>query len=216
MPVSTAPAFLFDLDGTLADTLPDLVASTNHVRACYDLPAADAATVRRWIGDGARALLRRALAPRPLDDAGLDDAYERYVEHHRGQCVRDCRLFDGAASHLRALRDAGHPVAVVTNKPELFALPVARHLGLYEFTEVVVGGDTLQSKKPDPAMLAHALERLAAPVQGATMVGDGLQDLRAGKALGLRTVACLFGYGDAAALRQEGADTYWSAFGRSA
>lgn len=216
MAVSAAPAFLFDLDGTLADTLPDLRASTNHVRARYDLPAADAATVRTFIGDGARTLLRRALAPRAPDDAELDRAYELYVEHHEAQCVRESKLFDGAAAHLRALRDAGHPIAVVTNKPERFALPVVQHLGLHEFTQVVVGGDTLPTKKPDPAMLTHALRQLGAAVDGATMVGDGLQDLRAGKALGVRTVACLFGYGDAAALRQEGADTYWSAFGRSA
>ena len=76
MAVSAAPAFLFDLDGTLADTLPDLCASTNHVRACYGLPAADAATVRSFIGDGARALLRRALAPRTPNEAELDRAYD--------------------------------------------------------------------------------------------------------------------------------------------
>ncbi|MCK5944976.1 MAG: HAD-IA family hydrolase [Planctomycetes bacterium] len=210
--MSTAPAFLFDLDGTLADTLPDLAASTNHVRQRFDLPPVDHAAVRSWIGDGARTLLRRALAPLAPDDALLDRAFAQYVEHHLTQCTGDSRLFDGAEAYLRRLREQGHPVAIVTNKPERFAVPVARHLGLDAFTDVVIGGDTLPTKKPDPAMLREALARLGAPTAGATMVGDGLQDLRAGKALGLRTIGCLFGYGDSAALRDEGADAFWRAF----
>ncbi|MEC8252610.1 MAG: HAD-IA family hydrolase [Planctomycetota bacterium] len=211
--MSPAPAFLFDLDGTLADTLPDLAASTNYVRSLHGLPAVDAAVVRSFVGDGARALLRRALHEAALDDAALDAAFDAYVEHHAEQCTRACRLFDGVAEHLHDLVDRGHPIAVVTNKPERFARPVVAHLGLDAFTDVVVGGDTLPTRKPDPAMLSHALARLGAPSGGATMVGDSLQDLVAGKALGARTVACLFGYSAPDALRAEGADEYWSAFG---
>lgn len=216
MRVTAALAFLFDLDGTLADTLPDLAASTNHVRGLYGLARVDVATVRGYIGDGARALLARALAEVGPDDAEVARAYDRYVEHHLDQCTVQSRLFDGAAAYLEDLLRRGHPVAVVTNKPERFAVPVARALGLYAFTDVVVGGDTLPTRKPDPAMLRHALDRLGAPAAGATMVGDGLQDLRAGKALGARTIACLFGYGAPAALRAEGADAFWSAWPRSA
>jgi phosphoglycolate phosphatase len=214
--VSTAPAFLFDLDGTLADTLPDLAASTNHVRALHGLSAVDAATVRGFVGDGARALLRLALAETTPDEAAIDDAFEAYVEHHAAQCTRACRLFPGVHQHLQQLADLGHPMAVVTNKPERFARPVVAHLGIDAFTAVVVGGDTLPTRKPEPAMLAYALERLGAPAHDATMVGDSLQDLAAGKALGAKTIACLFGYGEERALRAEGADAYWSAFGVSA
>lgn len=212
--MNPAPAFLFDLDGTLADTLPDLAASTNHVRKRHDLPAVDLATVRTYIGDGARTLLRRALAERDPDEAALDRAFAQYIEHHEEQCTKDSRLFVGAYDHLVELRERGHPIAVVTNKPERFAIPVCRFLGIDAFTDVVVGGDSLPTKKPDPAMLELALERLGASVDGATMVGDGLQDLRAGKALGVRTIGCLFGYGDPAKLREEGASTFWEAFAK--
>lgn len=211
--VNSAPAFLFDLDGTLADTLPDLAASANHVRSLHELPPVDEATVRSYLGDGAKALLRRALAERRPDGDALERAYASYVAHHERCCTERSRLYPGVAEHLRALRDRGHPIAVVTNKPARFAEPVAQHLGLDAFTSVVVGGDTLPTRKPDPAMLRHALDRLGAPPDGATMVGDGLQDLRAGRAAGVRTIGCLFGYGDARALAAERPDVLWSRFG---
>ena len=211
--MTTAPAFLFDLDGTLADTLPDLTASANHVRGLYGLAPVTQATVRTFIGDGARALVRRALDEQASEQGVLDDAVVAYINHHEDQCTRECRLFEGVEPFVRRLREQGHPIAIVTNKPERFARPVVAHLGLDAFTSVVVGGDTLATKKPDPEMLRHALGRLGVTAAGATMIGDGTQDLRAGKALGVRTVACLFGYGDPAALREEGADAYWSAFG---
>lgn len=216
MPVR--PAFLFDLDGTLADTLPDLAASTNHVRGLYGLPPVDDALVRRFVGDGARTLLRRALAglPEPPSDAVLDEAFARYVAHHTAQCTRLTVPYPGVRSHLEALRERGHPLAVVTNKPERFAVPVVAHVGLADLLPVVVGGDTAARKKPDPAPLRHALALLGRPTDGAVMVGDGLQDLRAAKTLGVGTIACLYGYGDPDELRREGADGYWVAFGRTA
>lgn len=217
----TAPApFLFDLDGTLADTLADIAASTNHVRLAHDLPALPEAAVRSFVGDGARTLLRRALEPsiRPgaAGERQLDAAFAVYVEHHEHQCTVHARLYPGVREHLERLAARGHRLAVVTNKPERFAVPIVRHLGLAELLPVVVGGDTLPQKKPDPAPLHFALERLGARGAGGTMVGDGVQDLRAGKAAGLAVIACLFGFGEPAALRKEGADGFWSAFGRDA
>ena len=217
MPAPTP--FLFDLDGTLAETLADLTASTNHVRARFHLPPVDDAVVRGFVGDGARTLLRRALAPvLPTElaaaERALDDAFAAYVEHHDVQCTVHVRPFAGVRAHLEALAARGHPLAVVTNKPARFAVPIVRHLGLDDLLPVVVGGDTLPTKKPDPAPLRHALQRLGAGADGGgTMVGDGVQDLRAAKAAGLRSIGCLFGYGDAAALRREGADVWWRAFG---
>lgn len=212
--VPAKPAILFDLDGTLADTLPDIAASTNHVRQLHGLAAVDAQMVRSYIGDGARTLLQRALAEvQPAADT-LESAFAHYVEHHREQCTKLARLFPGVPAHLEQLRQLGHAIAVVTNKPEQFAVPVVRQLGLMEFTAVVIGGDTLPTKKPDPAMLRHAIARLQSDLATATMVGDGLQDLRPAKQLGMRTIACLYGYGDPAALRKEGADVLWEAFAK--
>lgn len=217
------PPFLFDLDGTLADTLADIAASTNHVRARHGLPALAGAMVRTFVGDGARTLLARALHDvLPADGAAreraLDAAFEVYGEHHQQQCTVHARLYPGAREHLQALHARGHALAVVTNKPERFAIPLVAHLGLAPLFRCVLGGDTLPVKKPDPAPLRHALQQLgwpgdAAAAAQATMVGDGVQDLRAGRAAGVSTIGCLFGFGEPAKLRAERADGYWRAFG---
>ena len=216
--MSTPAPFLFDLDGTLADTLPDIAASTNHVRALHGLPALALPAVRACVGDGARALLQRALAPAlptgaDAADVALDAAFAAYVAHHQVQCTGHATLYPGVRPFLADLRDRGHPLGVVTNKPERFARPLLAHLGLAAWLGVVVGGDTLPQKKPDPAPLLFALRALGGGPGRGTMVGDGVQDLRAGKAAGLRTIACLFGYGEPAHLRAEGADGFWTSFG---
>jgi phosphoglycolate phosphatase len=219
--VPSLPPFLFDLDGTLADTLPDLAASANHVRAQHGLPPVPLAAVRSFVGDGARTLLQRALdGVLPTGTAAraeaLDRAFAAYVDHHDRQCTVHASTFAGVRPHLEALRAAGHALAVVTNKPERFAVPIVRHLGLDDLLPVVVGGDTLPQKKPDAAPLRYALQQLGVDGAVGTMVGDGLQDLRAARAAGLRAIGCLFGYGDRAALLGEGADGYWRAFGEPA
>jgi phosphoglycolate phosphatase len=216
--VRAPTAFLFDLDGTLADTLADIAASTNHVRARHGLPALSAPEVRGLVGDGARTLLRRALAPAlPAEPAAaertVDAAFTAYVAHHREQCTVAARLYPGVPAGLARLRAQGHVLGVVTNKPEQFARPLLAHLGVLAQFGVLVGGDTLPQKKPDPAPVAFALRALGATAAGSTMVGDGVQDLRAGKAAGLRTIACLYGYGEPARLVAEGADAFWAAFG---
>jgi phosphoglycolate phosphatase len=211
-------AFLFDLDGTLADTLPDIAASTNHVRGQHGLPPLPLPAVRLLVGHGARALLAQALAERlppegPARATALAAAFAAYCEHHDRACTEHAQVYPGVREHLAALTAQGHPLAVVTNKPRRFAVPIVQALGLARWLPVVVGGDDAAALKPDPAPLRLALERLGAAAATACMVGDGLPDLRAGKLLGVRTIACLYGYGDPAALRAEGADGYWTLFG---
>jgi phosphoglycolate phosphatase len=110
-------------------------------------------------------------------------------------------------------------LACVTNKESRLARQLLQRHHLAAAFYLLIGGDTLPQKKPDPAPIRLALQRLGIPDElaaAAVMVGDGVQDLRAGKAAGLRTIGCLFGYGDPAALRAEGADTFWRAFGEPA
>jgi len=216
--VSSPAPFLFDLDGTIADTLADIAASANHVRGHHNLPPLPVAAVRAFVGDGARTLLQRALADAlPAEptarERAVDAAFALYFTHHVDQCTKHVRLFPGVREHLAQLHGRGHGLAMVTNKPERFAVSIVQHLGLSDLLRVVIGGDTLPQKKPDPAPLQHALRRLGWTPDTGTMVGDGVQDLRAAKALGLRTIACLFGYGDPLRLRAEVADRYWQAFG---
>ncbi len=214
-PVSIAPPFLFDLDGTLADTIADIAASTNHVRGSHGLPALTLATVQSFVGHGAATLLHRALPELGYgeQDPRWREVQARYGEHHAQACTQTARLYPGVLHHLRTLRAAGHPLAVVTNKPERFARQLTAHLGLDPLLRAVLGGDSLPQRKPDPAPLLEALRRCGAGPAGATMVGDGETDLRAGKSAGLRTIACLYGYRPPELLRREGADVYWHRFG---
>lgn len=212
------PAFLFDLDGTLADTIGDIAATANHVRRSCGLPDLPVDEVRAFVGHGARELLRKSLAGLGLPDdaARWEQLYRLYAEHHERQCTRTVQLYPGVRAHLEALAAGGHPLGVVTNKPERFARRIVEHLGLGALLPVIVGGDSTAARKPDPAPLRRALSLLGADARGATMVGDGETDLAAGRAAGLRTVACLFGYRPAEVLRALGADEYWQAFGRPA
>lgn len=206
------PPLLFDLDGTLVHSLPDIAASANHVRGHHGLEPVPEATVRTWVGDGARTLLERALAELP-DPPDLDASYRVYAEHHEVQCTGLVAPFPGVTECLQRWRATGHPLAVVTNKPERFAQRVLAHLGMDSWFGAVVGGDSTAERKPSPLPLQRALEILGTSSDGALMVGDGVQDLRAGQALGIRTAAVLFGYWDEAPLRAAGADEYWPRFG---
>lgn len=205
------PPLLFDLDGTLVDSLPDIAASVNHVRVAYGLAALPVAEVAGMVGDGQNRLLQRALPGIPAAEHARAEAL--YRGHHLEQCTHLVRPFEGVVAHLQRWHAQGVPMAVVTNKAGVFAGRILDTLGLRPYLPVLIDGDDENERKPSPTPCLRALRQLGAPAGRGTMIGDGLQDLRAGKAAGLRTLAVLFGYRDEAVLRAEGADGYWSAFG---
>lgn len=205
------PPLLFDLDGTLVDSLPDIAASTNHVRAEFDLAGLSNAEVQSMLGDGLSKLLERALPGRALDQRRRGERI--YRAHHGEQCTRFVRPFPGVESCLRQWHNDGIPMAVVTNKAGVFAERILDALGLRPYLPVLIDGESGTEKKPSPEPCVRALHALGTPARRGTMIGDSVQDLRAGKAAGLRTVAALFGYRDPVELRAEGADSYWVAFG---
>jgi phosphoglycolate phosphatase len=213
--VPLEPPLLFDLDGTLVDSLPDIAASVNHVRTAHALPALPDHAVRVMVGDGLTRLLERALAERAAGDMAIDMAAAKalYRAHHLEQCTRLVQVFPGVLAQLASYRARGWPMAVVTNKSAVFAQRMLDALRLSPFLPVVVDGESVGAQKPSPEPCLAALRELGAAPGRGTMIGDGVQDLRAGKAAGLRTVAVLYGYRDADSLRAEGADVYWRAFG---
>ncbi len=200
---------LFDLDGTLVDSLADIASSTNFVRDRLGLPPLSLTAVRNKIGDGVRKLLERALDG--LERVDLDLAVAEFQHHHTEQCTVQVQPMPGVIPCLRSWQQAGHRMAVVTNKPEAFAHRIITHLRLDRYLSVVVGGDSTPRRKPAAEPLLEALRQLDSTVP-ATIVGDGVQDLRAGKAAGIRTIAFLAGFGDPDELRAEGADRYWQRF----
>jgi phosphoglycolate phosphatase len=187
---------VFDLDGTLIDSAPDLQAAANTVLREHGRAALDLATIRRFIGDGVRKLVERAFAATgpALDDAALDRATAHYVGLYEAAASVLTRPYDGVAATLGRLSAAGLRLAVCTNKPAAAADIVLGELGLKPFFAGISGGDSVAHRKPDPAHVLDALARIDGVVAEAVMVGDNEHDIAAGKAAGLATVAVTYGY----------------------
>ena len=194
-------AVLFDLDGTLLDTLADIASALNRTmveRDCKPLAEAD---VRGMIGRGAPILIERAAASQGrLIDAATQAAMTERFFHHYGQLEESnehsARPYAGAAESLRALHDAGLRTAVVTNKQHRFAAALLNRLGLAHWVDVVVGGDTCPQRKPDPQPLLFACESLHVPPSAALMVGDSVNDVQAARAAGIPIVCVSYGYNE--------------------
>lgn len=204
---------LFDLDGTLVDSLPDIAASTNHLRQHFGLPPIDLVQVGSLVGDGLAALLQRALGG--CSDDRLEEAHAIYRAHHELQCTELVVPFPGVREHLARWHREGRSLGVVTNKPVSFSRRILAHLDLARFLSVVIGGDSTTARKPDPEPVRVALAQLGASAGSAMMVGDSPADILAGRAAGIRTAAVLFGYRSEEILRATGADEYWPCFGEA-
>lgn len=184
-----------DLDGTLVDSAPDLTDAVNAALEALGLPVADEAAVRGWIGDGVDVLLARALEVQGGDPSEqLKPALDAFAERYAAHLFDRSRLYDGVPETLQALKARGLRLACVTNKREAFALKVLELAGIRDAFALVVGGDTLPFRKPDPRMLAAAAERLGENRGEATMVGDSHHDIDAARAAGFRFVWASYGY----------------------
>jgi 2-phosphoglycolate phosphatase len=200
-----ARAVLFDLDGTLVDTAPDLAAAANAMRARAGLDALPLAQLRPAVSRGSRALLTIAL---PHLDA---EAREAWVDPFLAQYARaiavHSRLFDGMTEVLRAIERDGACWGIVTNKPAGLARALVAALGLAPRCAVLVGGDTLPVRKPDPQPLYLACDELGVATAHAVYVGDDARDVEAARAAAMRSVVAAWGYRDAGErIEQWGAD----------
>jgi phosphoglycolate phosphatase len=200
-------ALLLDLDGTILDTARDLMTATNRTLAEIGRAPVSETQVRGWIGDGVRALVKSALeATGGCDDGTLDQAHERFMVHY-GDCFADESVpFPGVVEVLEKARAAGVPAAVITNKAGAFTEPLLEATGLRPYLAVVVSGDTVGNKKPDPEPVRYALDQLGAAAERSVMVGDSGNDVNAGLAAGCRVVCVTYGYNRGADVYQLGAD----------
>lgn len=193
----TVQLVAFDLDGTLVDTAADIAAAVNGMRQGLGMPAQDPAAIAQWIGDGAERLVHRALTGR-LDGVAPAELFNRafpsFLTHYgRGLSDRS-RPFPGAQAVLAALRGQGLKLCCVTNKPEAFTLPLLQRLDLAHYFDLIISGDSLPQRKPDPLPLLHALSRLRVPPERAVLVGDSANDLLAGRAAGFAVICVSYGY----------------------
>lgn len=185
-------AVLFDLDGTLLDTAPDMVASLNSLRAEEGLAPLPYALARDHVSNGALGLLRVAFGE--LDDVRRPRLHRRYLELYRERLCLETRLFPGMETILDELERNAIAWGVVTNKPQHLTEPLMEGLDLLTRAACVVSGDTLPERKPHPRPVLHALERIAVAPERAVYVGDAARDIEAGRAAGVATIAVRFGY----------------------
>ncbi|MGK0673972.1 MAG: phosphoglycolate phosphatase [Halothiobacillaceae bacterium] len=186
-------AILFDLDGTLVDTAPDMAGALNTMRAEHDLPALPFDVIRPWVSYGAGALVKLGFG-QDLPAERLETLRLRYLDIYAARLCAESTLFPGMAEVLAALEAKGHAWGVVTNKPSFLTEPLLEGLGLRQRAGCIVSGDTLPSRKPDPAPVRHACALLGLPAANCVMVGDAERDIAAARAAGSPSIAAAFGY----------------------
>ncbi len=185
-------AVFFDLDGTLLDTAPDMVAALDRLRAEESLYPMDYELARGHVSHGALGLLKIGFAHLDTDDQ--EALRDRFLAHYAKHLCEDTRLFPGMARVLHALDAAGTAWGVVTNKPAYLAEPLLAGLELAPRCACIVSGDTLARRKPDPDPLLHAAEITGVEPGQSVYIGDDQRDIQAGHAAGMTTVAASYGY----------------------
>ncbi|MGR9088985.1 MAG: phosphoglycolate phosphatase [Gammaproteobacteria bacterium] len=212
---SARKAVLFDLDGTLVDSAPDLAASVTHALATIGMPAPGLEEIRTYIGAGAQRLVHRALTRDPdgvADDTVFSEASRLFFDHYaENLCVHSC-LYPGVVATLNRLQRRGCRFACVTNKPARYTALLLEAVGLSDYFAVCVSGDSLPRKKPDPAPLQFAAATLGVAAADCTMVGDTATDIAAARNAGMKAIAVDYGYGKPDTLVAASPDRIVSAF----
>jgi len=188
-----AQAVLFDLDGTLIDSAPDLGFAADQMRVRRGLPSLPLDAYRPMAGAGARGMIGVAFGYAP-DHPEFEALRQEFLDNYQACMTQRTRAFDHVETLLSALHSAGRRWGVVTNKSERFALPLTAGMPLFQTAGAVVGGDTTPHSKPHPEPLLEAARRLGLAPETCIYVGDDERDIQAGKAAGMPTVAALYGY----------------------
>lgn len=193
-----APILVFDLDGTLADTAHDLIATLNVLLAREGLPTVAPQVARSLVGAGARALIERgfALNGAPPPPARVDPLVQDFLAHYEAHIADESRLFPGALAALDRFAGAGFRLAVCTNKPERLAVLLLEKLGAADRFTAICGRGTFPMHKPDPRTLLLTIDAAGGDPRRAVMVGDSRTDIDTAKAAGAPVVAVDFGYTD--------------------
>jgi len=188
---------LIDVDGTLVDSVPDLAFCVDEMLKQLGMPVHGEEKVREWVGNGVERLTRRALIGQldgEPDEALFQKAYPIFLELYAENTSKRSILFPGVKEGLAYLTAAGYKLGCVTNKAEQFTLPLLKDLGVFDQFEIVVSGDTLPQKKPDPAPLLHVAKHFGVKPENALMVGDSVSDVKAARAAHFQIICMSYGY----------------------
>ncbi|MEM0899895.1 MAG: HAD family hydrolase [Pseudomonadota bacterium] len=194
----SSPIVVFDLDGTLVDTAPDLLASLNHVLNAEGLPTTDIEALRKYVGQGGRVMLQRAFnaAGREFDDEIADRLVADFVVHYGNNMPGASLPFDGVLNAMDALESEGFVFAVCTNKTERLAVKLLDALGLSDRFRAVCGGDTFTFKKPDGRHILETVQAASGDPTRAVMIGDSYAEIGAAHDAKVPVIAVDFGYTD--------------------
>lgn len=196
---------LIDVDGTLVDSVPDLAYCVDKMMQQLELPQRGEASVRNWVGNGVERLVRRALTD-SLDgepeQALFDKAYPIFLELYADNTSKRSLLYPGVREGIDYLKASGYELGCVTNKAAQFTEPLLKDLGIYDEFRIVVSGDTLPQKKPDPAPLLHAAEFFGVAAEDALMLGDSVSDVKAARAAGFQIICMSYGYNHGQDIRE--------------
>ncbi|MET0749400.1 MAG: HAD family hydrolase [Rhizobium sp.] len=193
-----SPIVVFDLDGTLIDTAPDLVASLNHTIAALDLAPVGYDDLTYLVGHGAKTMIERAckLSGYDLKDEAFPPLLERFIAFYSDTMPGDSKPYPGLVTALDRLQAAGFGLAVCTNKIEVLAVTLLKKLQLDHYFSTIVGGDTFSVRKPDGQHIIGTIERAGGDPKRAVMVGDSTNDILAARDAGVPSIAVPFGYSD--------------------
>ena len=190
---------IFDLDGTLINSAPDLALAVNYMLAQMGQSTYVEALIHEWVGNGALILVKRALSGAKEVDESLekdfvDKALEIFLDFYAKNLCNSTVAYENVAQTLTALNEKGYTLAIVTNKPFAFVAPILEGLGLDGLFELILGGDSLKEKKPHPLPLLHVCEKLNVKVDDTVMVGDSKNDILAANACKMHSVGVTYGY----------------------
>ncbi len=188
---------LIDLDGTLVDSVPDLAYCVDKMMAGIGRPTHGEAWVRDWVGNGVERLVKRALVGQlegEPDPADFERAYPIFLELYARHNGERSRLYPGVREGLDTLSSGSGQLGCVTNKAAQFTEPLLKALGIRDYFSIVISGDTLPRKKPDPLPLLHAAEHFGIDPHDALMLGDSVSDVKAARASGFGIVCVSYGY----------------------
>lgn len=206
---------LIDLDGTLVDSVPDLAWCVDETMKSLNLPARGEDKVRKWVGNGVPRLIERALID-DLDGYPDESTYAKaapiFMALYAKNASKRSQLYPHIKAGLTWLKEQGIRLGCVTNKDEQFTLPILKDLGIFDFFEIVICGDTLPLKKPDPAPLLHGARFFGVTPENAMMIGDSISDVKASRAAGFKIVCMSYGYNHGVDIRTANPDAVIDSF----
>lgn len=209
MSIKKPQMILIDVDGTLVDSVPDLAYCVDEMMKAMDMPERGIDSVRNWVGNGVDRLVQRALINQldgEPDESLFQKARPIFLELYADNVSARSVLFQGVREGLDYLKSQHYKLGCVTNKAEQFTVPLLNDMGIYEDFSIVVCGDTLPRKKPDPLPLLHAAEYFKVAPANALMIGDSISDVKAARSAGFQIICMSYGYNHGEDIRKYNPD----------